>query len=194
MRVFELENRLASDDCAMNTKNLQNRSIEDYYLFNMYPTAACDKNVDQLSQFMIDNPNLRYRDGFGNTNKCTVDADSKIRNDPNSLTNFREKVQLCSRWHQAVPDFGRAGLVPNVETALKFGEDTSYIKECDRVTEKQFDVFIPFNTCGLINTQPVPPFEQFVSTRDFVRNDDYARRCGLMPRQIVANGGGHAQE
>jgi hypothetical protein len=188
MRVFELENRLKSDDCAINSYNLQNRSIEDYRLFNMYPTSACDASTGQLTDFMAANPNLRFRDGFGNVNKCTVDADSKIRNDPTKLTNFREKTQLCTRWYQAVPDFGHAGLVPNVESALKLGEDTSYIKDCDRVMEKQFDVFIPFNTCGLINPDVVAPFEQGVSTRDFVRQDDYARRCGLMPRQVLSVG------
>lgn len=186
MRVFELENRLKTDNCAMNTTNLQNRSIEDYYLYNMYPTADCDASVQNLTDFMIDNPNLHFKDGYGFANQCTVDMDSKFRMDPNSLTNFREKTQLCTRWHQAVPDFGHAGLVPNVETALKFGEDTSYIRDCDRIAEKQLDVFIPFNTCGLINKDVVGPSEVVgVSTRDFVRNDDYARRCGLMPRQVV---------
>ena len=186
MRVFDLENRLRADECSLNYDNLANRSIEDYYLFNMYPTAACDNSTQKLTDFMADNPNLRFRDGFGNVNKCTVDADSKIRNDPNTITHFRDRNQLCTRWYQAVPDFGRAGLVPNVESALKLAEDTSYIKDCDRVMEKQFDVFIPFNTCGLINPDVVPPFQQGVSTRDFVRQDDYARRCGLMPRQVLA--------
>jgi len=186
MRVFELENRLTTDECAINTTDFQNRSIEEYQMFNMYPTAACDANVDKLSQFMVDNPNLRYRDGYGYASTCTVDNDSKIRVDPNSMTHFREKTQLCTRWHQAVPDFGHAGLVPNVESALKLGEDTTYIRDCDRVVEKQFDVFIPFNTCGLINKDVVGPQATVgVSTRDFVRNDDYARRCGLMPRQVL---------
>lgn len=186
MRVFELENRLRSDECANLTKELQNRSINEYALFNMYPTAECDttKNM-MLTQFMVDNPNLTYRDGYGNANSCTVDQDSDIRNDPKQLTNFREKNQLCTRWYQAVPDYGHAGLIPNIESSLKYGADTSYIKSCDKVTEKSFDVFIPFNTCGLINPDVIPPFQMEMSTRDFVRDDDYAKRCGLQQRQVL---------
>jgi len=185
MRVFELENRLTSDNCASVTKELQNRSISDYVLFNMYPTAACDDADEQLIKLVADNPNLRYRDGYGVANACTVDEDSKMRENPSGLTHFRDKQQLCTRWHQAVPDYGRGGIIPNVESALKLGADTTYLRDCDRITEKQYDVFIPFNTCGLINPDVVPPFKTLVTTRDFVREDDYARRCGLMPKQIV---------
>jgi len=188
MRVFELENRLTTDQCASVTKELQNRSISDYMLFNMYPTASCDddnKADEELTKLVSDNPNLRYRDGYGVANACTVDEDSKMRENPSGLTHFRDKQQLCSRWHQAVPDYGRGGLLPNVESALKLSADTSFIRDCDRITEKQYDVFIPFNTCGLINPDVVPPFKTLVTTRDFVRQDDYARRCGLMPKQIV---------
>ena len=185
MRVFELQNRLSTDDCALETKDLQNKSIADYIMFNMYPTADCGDTRTKLEEFMVENPNLVYRDGFGNVNSCTVDDDSGIRNDPTKITHFKEKHQLCTRWHQAVPDYGKSGLVPNVESSLKMGADTSYLRSCDRITEKTFDVFVPFNTCGLLNPDVVPPFEMEVSTRDFVREDDYAKRCGLMPRQVT---------
>ncbi len=192
MRIFDINNRLTDDDCAMATKENQNRSIEDYIMFNMYPTAVCDSGNDtKLTQFMAENPNLRYRDGYGYAFDCTIDNDSKMRTDPNTVTHYRERQSLCSRWDQGVPNFGKGGLVPNVESTLKFGQDTSYIRDCDRLAEKPLDVFIPFNTCGLINPDVVPPFSNGiaagVSTRDFVRNDDYAKRCGLMPRQIVAS-------
>jgi len=185
MRVFELENRLTSDQCASAHKELQNKSITEYILYNMYPTASCDDNKQNLSELVVNNPNLRYRDGYGIANACVVDEDSKMRDNPSGLTHFRDKQQLCSRWHQAVPDYGRGGVIPNVESALKMSADTSYLRGCDRIVEKQYDTFIPFNTCGILNPDVVPPFKHLVMTRDFVREDDYARRCGLMPKQIV---------
>jgi hypothetical protein len=188
MRVFEQENRMTSDECAFQSKESQNKFISEYVLFNVHNTSTdCQNKKEKLTEFMINNPNLNMRDGFGNANSCTVDQDSSIRNDPTKITNFKDRNQLCTRWHQGVPNYTHAGLVPNVESSLKFGNDTSYIRNCDRVTEKGFDVFVPFNTCGLLNPDVIPPFESGVSTRDFVRNDDYAKRCGLMPRQVVSS-------
>ncbi len=181
-RYFELENKLTTDTCALLSKELQNKSINDYRLYNMYPTSTCD-NSEEMAVFVANNPNLRYRDGYGNVNACTVDDDSELRNNAR-MTNLREKEQLCTRWNHAGPDYGRGGLIPNVESKLKLSEDTSYIKDCDIVSEKAFNRFIPMVGCLRENIQNpaniVLPFERGGKmTRDYVLNDEYLQKCGF---------------
>lgn len=180
-KYFE-ENRLSQDRCALLTRELQNRSVSDYSLYNMYVTSTCED--EQLIDYTLNYPNLRFKDGFGNVNGCTVDTDSEIRNKA-KLTNFREKEQLCTRWHQAVPNYGRGGLLPNVESRLIFAEDTSDIKDCDIVAEKNFDRFIPMIGClsGTIQNPEniILPFERGGKiTRDYVRDDKYLEKCGFV--------------
>jgi hypothetical protein len=182
MKYFDDESRLTQDDCALKTKEIQNQSINDYYLFNSFSTASC-KDAE-LKEFTANNPNLRYKDGFGYLSGCVVDMDSEVRNN-SRLTNFKEKEQLCTRWHQAVPNFGKGGLIPNVESQLKFSEDTSYIKDCDIVTEKTFDTFYPLLGCISDNIQKpenlILPFQRGGAfTRDYVRQDEYLEKCGFV--------------
>lgn len=183
MRQFINENRLTSDDCALLTKELQNRSINDYYLYNAFFTSKCEDN-SKLLDFMIENPNLTFRDGYGITNACGVEVDSELRN-ASKLTNFREKEQLCTRWYQAVPNIGKGGLIPNIESRLKYAEDTSDIKDCDILAEKDFDRFLPMIKCLEKNVQNpdniILPFERGGKfTRDFVRQDEYLQHCGFI--------------
>ena len=184
MRPFTEENRLGQDDCALLTRSLVNQSISDYRFFNNFFTGSCeadDKN--KMAEFMTNNPNLHYRDGYGNASSCVIDADSELRNN-GKITNDRERVQLCTRWYTAVPDLGRGGLVPNIESRLKYGADTSDIRSCDRVTEKDFNRFIPLPPClaqSIQNpdniVQKGPRGGEF--TRDYVRNDEYLKQCGF---------------
>lgn len=179
---FNEANRLTEDRCAILTKELQNRSINDYYLYNMFPTACCDDS--ELREFTIENPNLRYRDGMGNVNACTVDEDSDLRNN-SKLTNFREKEQLCTRWYQANPNIGKGGLIPNVESKLMNAEDTSAIRDCDIIAERNFDRFTPMIGCLATSIQDpsniILPFERGGKfTRDFVRDDEYLKQCGFV--------------
>lgn len=184
MQVFNEENRLSGDKCALLTRELQNRSVTDYYLYNMFPSSQCDEDQSSLQDFMTNNPNLRFKDGYGYLNECTVDVDSEIRNNQ-KLTNFREKEQLCTRWNHAVPDLGKGGLIPNIESRLKFAEDTSDLKDCSILQEKSFDRFTPMIQClsGAIQNPEnlILPFERGGSfTRDYVRNDEYLQQCGFV--------------
>jgi hypothetical protein len=181
MKNYFEENKLSQDNCALLTKQLQNKSITDYNLYNSYVTSTCDDKA--LIDYTLEYPNLRWKDGFGNVSGCTVDKDSEIRNNA-KLTNFREKEQLCTRWYQAVPNFGRGGLIPNVESRLILGEDTSDIRSCDIVSEKNFDRFIPLIGCMSSTIQNpeniILPFERGGKiTRDYVRDDEYLKQCGF---------------
>lgn len=188
-RAFDFMGRLADDDCALITRELQNQSIGDYNLFNSYMTANCKTDKSKFEQFMTNNPNLRYKDGFGNLNSCTVDADSKLRNGA-LFTNDREKTQLCTRWHQAVPALSKGGLTVNVDSRLKMAEDTSAIRDCDRLSEKNFQRFIPMTPCLAQSIQDpdniVPNWTWGgESTRHtFVQENQYLNKCGFTRGQM----------
>lgn len=183
MRVFELESKLHSDDCAIVNKELMNKSVNDYNLYNSFFTSDCKEDNSKMYNFAFDNPNLHFRDGYGYTNACVVDADSVMRND-SKLTHDKSKIQLCARWDQAVPDLGRGGLIPNLESRLKNGEDTSMIRACNKVTEKDFDRFTPLVGCVAPTIQNsshiILPFTRGGDiTRNYIYSDSYLEKCGF---------------
>lgn len=183
MKYFELENRMGADQCNQVTKEFTNKSITDYNLYNMYFTSECKSDNEKMYEFMYSNPNLRFKDGYGYTNGCVVEADSALRNQA-QMTNERVKNQLCVRWNKAVPDLGKGGLIPNVESVLKNSEDTSALRSCDKVSEKEFDRYIPLPGC-LSNTIQNPkhiimPFTRGGDiTRNYVFSNDYLEKCGF---------------
>jgi hypothetical protein len=183
MRVYELESDLGSDNCTMVNKEFVNKSINDYNLYNMFFTSDCTADNTKMNQFMYENPNLRFRDGYGYTNACVVDMDSALRND-SQITHDRTKIQLCARWNHAVPDLGKGGLIPNIESRLKNAEDTSVIRVCDRVAEKDFDRYTPLVGCVAPSIQNpnhiIMPFTRGGDiTRNYIFSNDYLSRCNF---------------
>jgi hypothetical protein len=183
MRVFELENKLNSDNCAMVNREFVNKSMNDYNLYNMYFMSDCKVDNEKMKSFVYENPNLRFKDGYGFTNSCVVDMDSALRNDA-QMTQDRTKVQLCPRWNKAVPNLGKGGLIPNVESHLKNAEDTSVLRVCNRVAEKDFDRFIPLTGCLAPTIQNekhiIMPFTRGGDiTRNYIFNNSYLEKCGF---------------
>lgn len=180
MKVFRGENRLSIDDCAQLTRELQNSSINDRMLYNFYFTHDC--KCDAMSDFLFEN-NLTMKDGYGFTTGCTVDSDSDLRL-RSMLTNERDKVQLCTRWHQGVPNLNKGGLIPNIESRMKSADDTSDIRDCDKITERDFNRFVPLVGCLANEVQnPRHIVEPWVrggaSTRNEVRSNEYLEKCGF---------------
>jgi hypothetical protein len=183
MRVFELENNLGSDDCTMVNREFVNKSVNDYNLYNMFFTSDCKKDNLQMKQFMTDNPNLHYRDGYGYTNACVVDMDSELRND-SKITHDKTKIQLCSRWNTAVPNLGKGGLIPNIESRLKSQDDTSINKDCSKIAERNFDRFTPLIGCiGPTIQDPKHIIMDQIRggdiTRNYIFSNEYLSKCGF---------------
>lgn len=182
-RQFDNFGSVADDPCAIVARELQNRSIGDYMLYNSYLTAECQKDKNQFDDFIANNPNLRYKDGFGFLNGCVVDSDSELRNGA-KITNEKEKVQLNTRWYQAVPSFNKGGLIVNVDSRLKLAEDTSAIRSCVKTTEKDFNRFTPMTPCLAQNIQNpehiITPFRWGgEATRQYVQEAEYLQKCGF---------------
>ena len=184
MRVYDLLSDLESDNCAKVNRELVNTSIYNHNLYNNFFTSDCQESTNQkMVEFMTDNPNLHYRDGYGVTSGCTVDEDSMLRNN-SKLTHDKTRIQLCSRWDTAAPDLGKGGLIPNIESKLKNAEDTSFLRDCDKLSEKYFDRNIPLIGCLAPTIQDpshiIMPFDRGGAiTRNFIFNDPYMQKCGF---------------
>ena len=180
-RFFISENALSDDPCAILTKDFGNKSIENYNLDNYYFTEGCKCPIN--NDFVLDNVNLRGRDGYGNVNKCEVNVDSELKLSP--LTRNRAPNQLCPRWYQGVPNLDDGGLLPNILSRLQSADDTSDIRDCDRVSEKDFNRFVPLLPCYAMTVQdPVhivmPGPRSGISSRDYCRDDRYLSHCGFV--------------
>lgn len=143
---YNWENKLTTDRCALATKQNDNDYVHDYNTFNFFNGGDC-----QTFKCAIDasynNPNLLAQDGYG-LGPCVIDEDSQLKLDPTNLTHGKERQPLFSRVFYAVPNYSKGGLIPNTETYLKNATDTSMIRQCNRITEKDFDRFIPLPSCG----------------------------------------------
>lgn len=146
-RVFELQSRVGVDACAVDAKELQNRSTQNYRLFNMYPTnqVPCEAQESELNAFAADNY-VQFKDGYGFANPCRVDNDSEMRNG-SKLTNERYKNQLFPRVFQAVPSLTHSGLNAGVESRLIHGEITNVAMPCGVLSEVSIDRFTPMVPC-----------------------------------------------
>lgn len=183
MREFDNSVRAHDDECFLVTRELQNRSVENYNLENFYLTSQCQTSKDTFYEYTAKNPNLRYKVGYGFTDGCVVDSDSTLRNG-SSLTHDKGKHQLCTRWAQAVPSFNRGGLVANIDSRLKMAEDTSAIRDCQKTTEKDFNRFVPLNSClakNIQNPKHIVPTWRWggESTRTYVMDNQWLEQCGF---------------
>jgi hypothetical protein len=141
MSSFFFENKLTTDSCATSARERENQSIRDYQLFNFY--GACDNS--NVASFAAANPNLTYRNGYGVSSACTIDQDSTVR--LTCLGHGPERRQLPVRNFVAVPDMSRGCSLPDTESYLINGQDTTLYRECDRLTEKDFNRFVPLMGC-----------------------------------------------
>ena len=183
MRVYELGNGLNTDKCATVNRELVNKSIFDHATYNNFFLSDCKCDNTKMVDFMTDNPNLHYRDGYGFTNGCVVDSDSAMRYE-SRITHDKTRIQLCTRWDQAVPDLGKGGLLPNIEDKLKNSEDTSFIRDCDKLSEKNFDRNIPLIGCLAPTIQDsshiIMPFTRGGDiTRNYIHENNYMEKCGF---------------
>lgn len=140
-KMYDFENRLTTDTCAQKVRESNNTEISNYNLYNYF--GDCEN--DALQKMAAECPNLHFKNGYGFTSACTVDTDSAVRFQV--MTHGHEKRQLNVRPFTAVPNMSRGVFVPDVESALLNSQDTTIIRECGRIVERDFDRFVPFVGC-----------------------------------------------
>lgn len=185
MRYTNISNRLNDDACALKNRSLYNDSVSDNRLYNFYFNNACDCSV--LDDIAMEN-NFTVREGYGYASGCTVDKDSELRIG-STVTHDKGRIQLCARTYKGVPSVNKGGLIPNIESRLKNADDTSDIRNLDKVMEKQFDVFTPMIPClqgNVQNPQHIVPEDSLstwrwggADTRQDMVSNDYLSKCGF---------------
>jgi hypothetical protein len=141
MRYFDNGNKMSMDVCAIKARDIENESLMNYSIFNTFNDCQMLQNASELA---VEYPNLRYNIGYG-IDCGIIDADSKIKLD--QKLRAVENQQLCTRTFTAVPNLGRGILVPNLETQLIQGIDTSLNKDCHNLAEYELGHHAPLTDC-----------------------------------------------
>lgn len=143
MPLYDADNRLADDPCAVLTRARDNESILEYNLYDQFGNCGtnCTDRKEKLRDFASDYPNLRFMDGHGFA-PCDVDNDSRLRQ-ASRWTHSRNRQQLANRVFTAVPDLARGVLYPNIESTLLSAQDTTLLRQCHRLGEQTWSRFTP---------------------------------------------------
>ena len=186
---YDQQSQLSYDNCAKQWRTKHSQMPGQYMTSNFHSctcTAPANRGV-ALSQ-----PTVNFQDGYGWTsiNGCNIDADSKLRNNPNQLTNKNCKNILYTRPYKTVPYMGRGIGNPNIELKLKEGTDTYQSRPCLDLTEESF--------LGYTLTPMVPKLKKNVQnpihlipeaadsgwvrggipSRLLIQDSDYLEKCG----------------
>ena len=182
MRYTNISNRLNDDSCSIKNRSLVDESIVNRDLFNYYFNKDCSCPV--LDDIAFDN-NFVVREGYGYASGCTVDNDSSLRLN-SKITHDRARMQLCARTFTGVPNLSKGGLVPNIESRLLNADDTSDIRNIDKLSEKSFIplTFTPMIGCLVQNVQnPVHIIPTWTlggqTTRQDMADNSYMSKCGF---------------
>lgn len=183
MQLFDIDGNIRNDGCAQTAKDFGNASISDYTLWNTYMMQCDAKGEKHLEDFSTGHVNLHYRNGYGYTTACEVDVDTEVRLN-GKITHEKPKTQLFTRPFVAVPDLSRGVLVPGVESRLQQGDDTTQVRECFRLTEYDYDRFVPLIPCLADNVQNpkhiIMPWTQGGdNSRAIMRKSETLKACGF---------------
>lgn len=181
MPLYDAENRLTSDACALGVRLRGNKEIESYTLTNLRPDggSCCTKKPrDPTLNAAVEHRNLVPWSGYG-WDTCKVDEDSFLRVDA-LVTNPRGRQQLSKRVFEAAPDMSHGVPKVDVESGLRTGLDTAPLNDCSKVTEKDFRRFVP-GVCDVPVDSIVPTFwvNGGASSRDIARSDVFLSTIGF---------------
>lgn len=183
MRYFDLGNSIKLDTCAQLTTDRENASIFDYNTMNYFDIEGnCAQLNEKIQVLSLENPNLRFRNGYGQSAPCTIDTDSELKN--SQMTHGPERMQLFSRNFAAGPNLSHGQGPAQVESIIQQGFDTTIYKECGFITEQDYNRFTPLQNCMasfIDNYSKSIPDTNTIGTnsRDVVRSSEYLAKCGF---------------
>lgn len=143
MPLYDADNRLSDDPCALMNRMRANDAILQHTLLNVYGTCdkTCEERKEKLKTFASMHPTLQFVDGYGLA-PCDVDEDSALRHEQ-KWTNPKYRQQLRTRVFGAAPDLARGTPKPATESILISGQDTTHARQCARLAEVNWDRFAP---------------------------------------------------
>lgn len=177
--LFDAEHRLGSDRCALLARVRDNQSVLDYVLYDEYGICGtdCKERQSKLAAFASDHPSLLFVDGKGPA-PCDIDRDSLLRQGK-AWTHAKQRQQLRNRVFTSAPDLARGRGYPTLESALLSAQDTTIIKQCNRLGEKSFDRFTPNVDVQCVQNIIAPWTWGGDSSRDIARSKEFLQSIGF---------------
>ena len=184
--IFLESNNYSTDKCARTVRDAQNQHSYNWLAYQYLP-VDCEAPKMRSPGFQYDHPNLRAKVGYGFTDDCLVDEDSKLRINPSGMTSDRCKIQLFERIFQGCPDLKPGVADPGMELMVQQGTNNQQVEgifvPCKKaLMEVQTYHPTPLVECMRDVQDPnhiVPAWTWGGEpTRDYVRRKEFLNRCG----------------
>jgi hypothetical protein len=157
LRNVHHDNRVGLDGCALGENEKQNTRIDQYNLYN--PISDCKsrdfEKVAECNNFVVGN-------GYGFTDECHVDVDSRLRNgqDYTQKRVLNQKYRKCASGG-GDEEYDCDDSVKSLEDRMRKGNDFG-LKRCDVVSEVstldlQFTPLIPCLSRNIQNPVHIVP-------------------------------------
>lgn len=183
--TFDNSASICTDTCWNNAKELNNKGISDYYLLQNQLTDCIYPNV-RMNDAYLNHPNLRGRPGYGLSDDCLIDNYSSLRNNPESLTHDKCRIQLVNRIFAAGPNLRCGNTNVGAELELIGGNDTNPFKCKKTIMEEEMNNFIPLLDCmkDIQNPNHIVPVwtNGGEDTRSYVNRTEFNKNCKIQDR------------
>jgi hypothetical protein len=157
-----------------------------YHLDNQY---GCSCGLQEARSIQVSQPGIHLTGGFGwiAENGCLVDNDSKLRQEPQKLTNKREINQITERLFATTPNLKTGHHDVDVESVIRPGVFTTDQRPCGPLSGvtigNYFTPMIAKLKSEVQDPKHIIPEDSMGSwvrgglpSREMVRNKDYLRR------------------
>lgn len=183
--IFDSSTSICSDNCWKTAKEVHNKEISDYFLYetNFEKCTAPDVRMPEMS---LDYPNLRGRPGYGLADDCLIDIYSSLTNNYAAMTRDRCPIQLSSRIFTGGPNLRRGTGDINAELDVLSGSDTNPFKCNKTIMEMQTYKFTPLLDCmkDIQDPEHIVPVgvRGGEDTRSYINRADFNKNCNWAGR------------
>lgn len=178
---------LLSDPVAVDLDIIQSQGPGYYTMENMY---GCGCELKDAREVQLSQPVINFEGGKGwiGEKGCLVDVDSKLRENPDKLTDKKYIRQLIERPHLTTGNLVKGYYDVDVESVIRPGNDAGDDKACNSLSGvtigNYFTPMIPKLQDEVQNPIHIIPEDSMQSwvrgglpSRQMQRNSDYLRRC-----------------
>jgi hypothetical protein len=178
--IFDSSTSICSDNCWTNSKEIHNKEMSDYHLYNTNFEKCTTPDV-RMPSMSLDYPNLRGRPGVGLSDDCLIDIYSSLTNNTAAMTRDRCPTQLSTRIFTGGPNLRRGTGDIDKELDVLSGSDTNPFKCNKTIMEQQTYHFTPLLDCMKDIQDPnniVPDgVRGGVDTRSYINRADFNKNC-----------------
>jgi len=183
--IFDSSTNLCSDNCWKTSKEVHNKEISDYYLYetNSVKCSAPDVRMPEMS---LNYPNLRGRPGYGLADDCLIDIYSSLTNNTAAMTRDRCPTQLTTRIFAGGPNLRSGTGDIDKELDILSGSDTNPYRCNKTIMELQTYQFTPLLDCMKDIQDPDNIVPDGVrggeDTRSYINRAEFNKNCNWAGR------------